>query len=73
MALFESKRCPNADSMHWLLREPLINSVGFDVSSEITPGLTRSGTVTQQQLVDAVGLSLNNVQALGCLLELQST
>lgn len=52
------KRCPNADSLHLLLREPLINGARFDVSSEMTLGLTaaltRSGTVTLQQL-DAVG------------------
>ncbi|CAB1428702.1 unnamed protein product [Pleuronectes platessa] len=35
--------------------------------------LTRSGTMTLQQLVDAVGPALNNTQSLGSLLGLQST
>ena len=34
--------------------------------------LTRSGTLTLQQLVDAVGPTLTNTQALGSLLGLQS-
>lgn len=61
-------------TLHLLLREPLINSARFYVCSQMTLGLTaaltRSGTVTLQQL-DAVGLALKDAQALGSLLGTQ--
>ena len=67
-ALFNKKMWHKADSLYWLLREPLVNGARLEVSNTTTPGLmaalTRSGTVTLQQLVDAVGPALNNTQAL---------
>ena len=71
MGLFLLKRCQKADSLYWLLREPLVNGARLDVSNRSTPGLM--ATVTLKQLVDAVGPALNNTQALGSLLGLQST
>ncbi|XP_068592641.1 transposon TX1 uncharacterized 149 kDa protein isoform X2 [Cebidichthys violaceus] len=75
-ALFNQKRCPKANSLHWLLREPLVNGARLDVSNHTTHGLTaaliRSGTLTPQQLVDAAGPALTDTQALGSLLGLQS-
>ncbi|KAK0132088.1 Transposon TX1 uncharacterized protein [Merluccius polli] len=75
---FEGKlsKCPKADSLYWLLREPLIYGAKLDISSSVTPGLTvallKTKTVCLQQLVDAVGPALNDTQALGSLLGLHS-
>ena len=75
-ALFNHRRCPEANSLHWLLREPLVNGARLDVGDHTTHGLTaaltRSGTLTLQQLVDAAGPALTDAQALGSLLGLQS-
>ncbi|KAK0145466.1 Transposon TX1 uncharacterized protein [Merluccius polli] len=75
---FEGKlsKCPKADSLYWLLREPLIYGAKLDISSSVTPGLTvallKAKTVCLQQLVDAVGPALSDTQALGSLLGLHS-
>ena len=73
-ALFNCKRCPKADSLYWLLREPLIHGAKLDISSSVTPGLMvallKAKTVCLQQLVDAVGPALSDTQALGSLLGL---
>ncbi|KAF0027084.1 hypothetical protein F2P81_019825 [Scophthalmus maximus] len=76
-AVVNQKRCPEADCLQWLLREPLIHGTRLDVSSNATPGLTealiRSGTLTLKQLVDAGEPALSDGQALGAsLLGLQS-
>ena len=75
-ALFTRKRCPQSNSLYWLLREPLIYRAKLDVSSSTTPGLTgallRSGALCLQQLVNAVGPTLSDAPALGSLLGLQS-
>ncbi|KAJ3601867.1 hypothetical protein NHX12_029629 [Muraenolepis orangiensis] len=67
------------DSLYWLLKKPLIHKARLDVSSSETPGLTvalcrsvPTETLCLQQLVDAVGLELSDVQALGSLLGLHS-
>ena len=69
--LFSQRRVPTADSLHWLLSEPLINGARLDITSE-SPGLRgallKSRVLTLKQLVDAVGPALNDAQALGSLL-----
>ena len=60
-ALFNRKTCENCNSLHWLLKEPLIYGSRLDVCS-VTPGLLttlyRSKTVSRQQLVEAAGPEL---------------
>ena len=74
--IFIKKTCSTADSLHWLLNEPLINGARLDVCSDAAPGLRgallQSKTLILKQLVDAVGPALNDAQALGSLLGLQS-
>ncbi len=75
-ALFNQKRCQSSDSLHWLLKEPLIHGARLDISSSVTPGLMmalcKSKTLCLQQLVDAVGPALCDAEALGSLLGLHS-
>ena len=75
-ALFNPKKCLGTNSLHWLLKEPLIGGAKLDVADESTPGLTtalvRTRTVTLQALVDAVGLEMDDAHALGSLLGIHS-
>ncbi|KAK5858083.1 hypothetical protein PBY51_002254 [Eleginops maclovinus] len=75
-ALFNHRRCPKTDSLHWLLKEPLIHGARLDVSCSETPGLAvvlrRSGTLSLQQVVEAAGPELSDARALGSLLGLHS-
>ncbi|KAI3375790.1 hypothetical protein L3Q82_003739 [Scortum barcoo] len=71
-----SKRNDKPNSLHWLLKEPLIHGARLDISSSVAPGLTaalcRSRTLSLQQLVDAVGPALGDAEALSSLLSLHS-
>ena len=75
-ALFNHKPCQEANSLYWLLKEPLIHWARLDITNSTTPGLTgalcSSGTVCLQQLLDVVGPALDNAGALGTLLGLRS-
>ena len=55
--LFKWERLEPANSLHWLLEEPLIHGARLDVQSSSTPGLTSmlctTGAVTLRKVVDA--------------------
>ena len=70
--LFKWKRLEPANSLHWLLEEPLIKGARLDVQSSSTPGLTSmlctTGAVTLRKVVDAAGPGLTDIQAVASLI-----
>lgn len=74
--LFIWQRAEFADSLHWLLEEPLINGARLDVQDSSTPGLTQllcsTGNTTLRRIIDAAGPRLDNAQAVASLLGLRS-
>ncbi|KAK0153031.1 hypothetical protein N1851_005296 [Merluccius polli] len=74
-ALFNRNVCENINSLHWLLKEPLIHGSRLDICT-VTPGLLttlyKSKTVSLQQLVEAAGPELTGAAGLGSLLGVRS-
>ncbi|TWW68803.1 Transposon TX1 uncharacterized 149 kDa protein ORF 2 [Takifugu flavidus] len=64
------------DSLHWLLKEPLVCGGRLDVCSSATPGLKealiRRRMVTLEQLVAAAGPELTDAQAVSSALGVRS-
>ncbi|KAK0155412.1 Transposon TX1 uncharacterized protein [Merluccius polli] len=74
-ALFNRNVFENINSLHWLLKEPLIHGSRLDICT-VTPGLLttlyKSKTVSLQQLVEAAGPELTGAAGLGSLLGVRS-
>ena len=74
-ALFNCTLNDRSDSLHWLLKEPLVNGSRLDICSGV-PGLlaalNRSRTLSLQQLVEEAGPGLSGAGALGSLLGMTS-
>ena len=70
--LFKWKRLEPANSLHWLMEEPLINGARLDVQSSSTPGLTSmlctTGPVTLGKIVDAACPGLTDISAVASLI-----
>lgn len=75
-ALFNWTHFQESDSLHWLLKAPLVCGGRLDVCSSATPGLMgalcSSKIVTLKQLVDTVGPALSDAQALSSVLGVRS-
>lgn len=69
-ALFTRVRYPTANTLHWLLTEPLIHGARLDINNTTTPGLMglliQSGTLTLRQ-------ACSGAQVLDSLLGLNSS
>ena len=74
-ALFNRNVSENINSLHWLLKEPLIHGSRLDICT-MTPGLLttlyKAKTVSLQQLVEAAGPELTGAAGLGSLLGVRS-
>uniref|UniRef100_A0A8P4KAC5 Reverse transcriptase domain-containing protein n=1 Tax=Dicentrarchus labrax TaxID=13489 RepID=A0A8P4KAC5_DICLA len=74
--LFKCKRSEKCNSLHWLLKEPIICGAKMDVCCSTVPGLMgvlcSSRVVCLKQLIDAAGPELTDVQSLGSVLGVRS-
>ncbi|KAK3538762.1 hypothetical protein QTP86_015659, partial [Hemibagrus guttatus] len=68
------RRAAATDSLHWLLKEPLILGARLDIAGNaLTQTLLTSGVITLGHLVDLAGPELNDADGAAACLRLRST
>ncbi|KAK3574479.1 hypothetical protein QTP86_008079 [Hemibagrus guttatus] len=68
------RRAAATDSLHWLLKEPLIHGARLDIAGNaLTQTLLTSGVITLGHLVDLAGSELNDADGAAACLRPRST
>ncbi|KAK3518272.1 hypothetical protein QTP86_019020, partial [Hemibagrus guttatus] len=68
------QRAAATDSLHWLLKEPLIHGAHLDIAGNaLTQTLLTSGDIMLGHLVDLAGPELNDADGAAACLRLRST